>query len=80
MHGDAFRMCNMKPEFGPANRAVAVLLAVVWLTAGTAALFIAVAQHRWWGIALGGLAVGYGTLWIRVARTGARLRWPRRSR
>jgi len=70
----------MKREFGPANRAVAALLAVVWLAAGTAALFIAGAQRWWWGLVLGGLAVGYGALWISVVRTGAPLRWPRRSR
>jgi len=70
----------MKREFGPANRAVAVLLAVVWLAAGATALVIAVAERRWWGLLLGGLAIGYGALWVRVAQTGARLRWPRQSR
>ena len=70
----------MKREFGPANRAVAALLAVIWLAAGTAALFIAVAQRCWWGLVLGGLTVGYGALWIEGRPDRARLRWPRRSR
>jgi hypothetical protein len=73
------RSANAKREFGPVNRAVAGLLALVWLGAGGAAVVFAIAQHRWWMLALGVLAVGYGTMWIRVAQTGARLRWPRRT-
>jgi hypothetical protein len=70
----------MKRKFGAANHIVAGLLAIIWLAAGAVALVIAAAARQWLGLVLGGLAVGYGVLWIRVARTGTRLRWPRRLR
>jgi len=67
-----------QPALGRADRAVAALLAAVWLIGGLFALFLAVAQQRWLGLVLGPLAIGYGVLWVRVVQTGRRLRWPAR--
>ncbi len=64
-----------KAEFGPANRIVAAVLAVVWLAAGSAAIVLAVAGRYWPGLVLGPLAIGYGLLWVRVAYLGRRVRW-----
>ena len=33
-------------------------------------------QHHWPPLLLSPLAIAYGFLWLRVARTGRRLQWP----
>jgi hypothetical protein len=53
------------------------MLAAVWTAAGLAAL----AMGLWLRpgvvpVLLGALAVGYGWIWARVARTGRRQPWP----
>jgi hypothetical protein len=58
----------------------AALLAAVWLVGGFCSLFLTFARSLWIGLVLGPLAIGYGVLWVRVAQTGRRLRWPVRHR
>ena len=67
-------------ELSPANRGVAVVLGLVWILAGLAAGMYGLVLHRWPALLLSPPAVFYGFLWLRVARTGRRLRWkgPRR--
>ena len=60
---------------------LAAMLAAIWFAAGLAALAIGL----WFRPAIvlmlaGPLALGYAWLWARVAATGRRLTWPRRSR
>jgi len=70
-------MCKgYKPEVGPASRVGAVVLAVVWVTVGLMAIGIGVARQRWTAFVLGPVAVWYGFLWVRVARTGRWIWWP----
>jgi len=63
---------------GPAGRILAGILAVTWIAAGTAAFVLGVFRHFWVPLLLGPLAVGYGALWVRVARTGRN--WMHRGR
>lgn len=68
-------------ELGPGGRVVAACLALVWIGAGLAALAIGLRLRP--GVllvVLGALAVGYGWLWVEVARTGRRRPWPFRRR
>jgi hypothetical protein len=68
-------------EIGPAGRILAGILAVTWIAAGTAAFVLGVLRRFWVPLLLGPLAVAYGALWVRVARTGRKLDapWPKRS-
>jgi hypothetical protein len=54
-------------------RIVGALLALVWLAAGFAAIFVAVITARWLPGVLGVAAVCYGLLWVRVAHLGRQL-------
>jgi hypothetical protein len=54
-------------------RIVGDLLALVWLAAGFAAIFVAVGTARWLPGVLGVAAVCYGLLWVRVARLARQL-------
>ena len=69
-----------RPEFGPVNRVVAALLALIWLLGGVLALYTGFAQHRWIALVVAPLAVAYGAVWARVAQTGRRFPWPARRR
>lgn len=60
-------------EIGPGGRILAGIFAVTWIAAGAAAFVLGVFRHFWVPLLLGPLAVGYGALWIRVARTGRKL-------
>ena len=60
-------------EIGPGGRILAGILAVTWIAAGTAAFVLGVFRHFWVPLLLGPLAVGYGALWIWVARAGRKL-------
>jgi hypothetical protein len=62
------------------TRAVAAVLALVWLGSGKMAVFLGATRGRWQLLFLGPLAIWYGTLWVRVARTGRRLELRRRGR
>jgi len=57
------------------NRIVALVLAAIWLAAGTLAGVLGVVRRRWLLIAVGIIAIWYGVLWIRVACKGRQLRW-----
>jgi len=69
-----------QPELDPMNRAVAALLAIVWLLGGLGAVCLGLARQQWLIAIMGPLAIGYGLLWVKVAWTGRRLRWPARRR
>ena len=69
------RSSQTRSDLGPAGRSVAALLALVWFTAGTLAIVLGVRRGYWVAPVLGLLAVVYGMVWARVARTGRRLRW-----
>jgi len=70
----------MAKPLSRANRVVARALAIAWIVAGAAAIVLGIARHRWLGVPLGLLAVWYGLLWVRVARTGRWIAWPWRLR
>jgi hypothetical protein len=55
---------------------LAAMLAIVWIAAGVAAVALGMIRHQWVPLLLGPLAIGYGALWIRVARTGRKLDAP----
>jgi hypothetical protein len=64
-------------ELGVGGRVVAACLATVWIGAGVASLAVGLRVRP--GIVpvvLGLLAVGYGWLWVEVARTGRKRPWP----
>ena len=65
-------------ELGPVNRTVAAVLAALWIGAGLAAALLGLARRRWLLLLLGPLAIAYGLVWVRVARTRRRLKWPAR--
>jgi hypothetical protein len=54
-------------------RIVGALLAIVWICAGAAGIFVGVSAHRWLLLAVGLVALWYGVLWVYVARQGRRL-------
>jgi hypothetical protein len=68
-----------KPELSPADRIAAAVLAFIWATAGAAAMILGLARHYGFAAAVGVCAIGDGVLWALVARSGRRLRWPRRA-
>ena len=68
-------------ELGSGGRTIAGILATIWIAAGLAALTIGLwLRPALLLVLLGPLALAYGWLWVRVARTGRRLRWPMRRR
>jgi uncharacterized membrane protein HdeD (DUF308 family) len=71
---------HTRSNLGPAGRAVAAFLALVWLMTGPLAIAFGVRRGYWVAVVLGILAIIYGVLWAEVARTGRRLQWPMRRR
>jgi len=67
-----------RAELSLVNRTVAAVLAAVWIGGGLAAALLGLAERRWLPLLLGPLAIAYGLVWVRVARTGRRLKWPAR--
>jgi hypothetical protein len=64
-------------ELGAGGRVVAAGLATVWIAAGVVSLAVGLRLRP--GVVpvvLGLLAVGYGWLWVEVARTGRKRPWP----
>jgi hypothetical protein len=57
------------------NRIVALVLALIWLIAGTTAVVLGFMQRRLLLPALGTVAIWYGLLWLRVFREGKQLQW-----
>ena len=60
---------------GGVNRAVAVVLAFVWLSAGIAGIVLGVAHGRWVLVAVAVLAISYAGLWFRVVARSRLLTW-----
>jgi hypothetical protein len=67
-------------KLGPAGRIIAILLAVVWLSAGIISIVLFGLYNNWVIPILGILSIIYGVIWIQVARTGRRIQWPFRRR
>ena len=65
------------------DRIVAAILAAIWIAAGLGALVVGLwLRPALLPVLLAPFALGYGWLWVRVARTGRRpamARGPRRS-
>jgi hypothetical protein len=62
---------------GRGGRFVAACLAGIWLTAGLSAVGMGVwLRPSVLMVCLGVFALGYGWVWVRVAVTGERQRWP----
>jgi hypothetical protein len=59
------------------ERALAAFLALVWIVAGLAALYVAVLRSRWALSLCALIAIGYGLVWTRVAVLSHLLTWPR---
>jgi len=57
------------------NRLTALVLAVVWLGAGIAALAAGFLRSQWLLLPVGLFAVVYGVLWLRVVARSRLLSW-----
>jgi hypothetical protein len=57
------------------NRIVALVLALVWLGAGTAALVVGLLYGRWLLAVIAVFALWYGILWFRVVARSRLLTW-----
>lgn len=73
-------MAGRRAELGRVERVIAAVLAALWIAGGLAAFIVGLVQTRWLPILVGPVGVAYGLAWIRVARTGRYLKWPRFSR
>ncbi|HKU61285.1 MAG TPA: hypothetical protein VJQ44_08725 [Gemmatimonadales bacterium] len=63
------------------DRIVAAILAAIWIAAGLGALVVGLwLRPALLPVLLAPFALGYGWLWVRVARTGRRQPWPFRQR
>jgi uncharacterized membrane protein HdeD (DUF308 family) len=56
------------------------VLGFICIVAGVSAAIGGMMKHRWPALLLSPLAIAYGIVWLRVARTGRRLQWPVRRR
>ena len=57
------------------NRAIAVVLAVVWLCAGAIGVFVGLREQRWLLVAVAVAAIAYAVLWLQVAARSRLLTW-----
>ena len=57
------------------NRAVALILALIWFCAGVAAIVFGYIHGRWLLLALGIFALWYALLWCRVVARARLLTW-----
>lgn len=62
-------------SLSPIERGVAVILAVVWLLAGAAGLYVALAHSRWTLAIVSVAALVYAAAWLRVAARSRLLTW-----
>ncbi|MGH8850031.1 MAG: hypothetical protein ACREYD_03465 [Casimicrobiaceae bacterium] len=60
----------VRRALGGMDRAAALLLAVIWLTAAAAAIFLGMMHARWKLVVPGLFALAYAALWLRVVRRG----------
>lgn len=64
-----------KLKLNTANRITALVLALIWITAGIVAVVLGLSKRRWFFAALATVAIWYGLMWIRVVRQGRKLQW-----
>ena len=62
-------------KLNSANRITALVLALIWITAGIVGVVLGLSKRRWFFAALAMVAIGYGLLWIRVMCQGRKLKW-----
>lgn len=68
-----------RSELGLGGRTVAACLAAVWIAAGAASIVVGPRiRPGVLSVLVGALAVAYGCLWVEVAVSGRRRRWPPR--
>jgi fucose permease len=58
------------------ERSLAIVLALIWMAAGCAALYAAALRSQWGFCFLALLAIAYGLAWTRVAVRSRLLTWP----
>jgi hypothetical protein len=63
-------------EIGRLSRLVAGMIGLIWMAAGIAAIVLGARATRWSAVVLGVLALYFGAIWWRVARTGRYVLWP----
>ncbi len=66
----------MRPrQLSAVSRWIALVLAVVWLLAGVAALGIGLMRGSWLPLLGGVFALAFGVVWLRVVAQGRPLTW-----
>ena len=65
----------MRRKIVGVHRAAAVLLVLVWFTAGSVGLFLGFAREAWLLAALSVCAIAYAAIWLRVVATRRLLSW-----
>ena len=68
-------MVSTRSDLGGVNRAVALGLALVWLSAGLAGTVLGFLHGRLLLVALSLVAIGYAFLWFRVVARSRLLTW-----
>ena len=63
-------------EIGRLPRLVAGVIGLIWMAAGLAAIVLGIHAGQWGAVVLGVLAVYFGAIWWKVARTGRYVVWP----
>ena len=66
---------STRSGLGGVNRAVALVLALVWLCAGVAGTILGFVQGRLLLVVLSLVAIGYAVLWFRVVARSRLLTW-----
>ena len=57
------------------HRIVALVIALVWLTAGVAGLLLGISSSHWLLVGCAFFAIGYAFLWLRVVVRARLLAW-----
>ena len=65
----------MRTKLGSINRFVAVILALVWASAGVAGLVVAYVYGAWMAAVAAVFALWYAALWVRVVVQARLLAW-----
>jgi hypothetical protein len=65
-----------KPEPDTGGRAIAAMLALIWIGAGPCSIYLGAVRAALDLTVLGTIATCCGMLWLRVAWTGRGIEWP----